>query len=338
MRNLFIIQSPFQLISAIEGANYFSGDENTLIICYTTEERNNEQIRMALEYYPHWSEVIELFPTGLPLWPSLQLLLEARKRGKSGYQPERVFIGEYRSQYMVLLLRIMKPRECFLLDDGSITIGIQEEYLKGNRPYVTPGIKGWIVKWVLPVLFRVDRREQLVIHLFTCFDLQPISERQRVIVHSFEYAKSHAGKKTVDQTAIYFFGGHLSGLDVLSEDRELALIGQVKDYFGKRGFRMIYIPHRREPDRKIQRLQTELGMEVIRFNNAAELEVLSLPTIPYGIASFYSTVLLTLPKLCDFTLVQSFQLPLAEMPECYRPVIELTYLEYGKIMPVTELS
>jgi len=338
MQNLFIVQSPFQLLSAIEGANYFKGDENTLIISYTSEDKNNEQIRMALKYYPFWNEVIELAPSRYPIWAGLRLLFEAKRLNKSGYKATRVFIGEYRSQYMMQFFRSMNPQECFLLDDGNITIELQEKYLKENKLYGGDSFKSSVKKWLLTLLSGTKQDREILVHLFTCFDLQPFDAHQLVIKHAFEFTKSPSMNKAVEQSTVFFFGCNFSGLGMLQIERELGLIAAVKLHYEKLNLRMIYIPHRRESEAKIKRIQTEVMLETIHFVYPAEIEIFRLAALPYGIASFFSTVLFTLPRICAFASVDAFSFPLSELPESYRSEIEQTYHEYGKTIRVIEIK
>ena len=59
MSNLFLVRSPFQLINAIEAANYFKSDKNILIIIYTDIAANNTQIKKVLKLFK-WDDIIYL--------------------------------------------------------------------------------------------------------------------------------------------------------------------------------------------------------------------------------------------------------------------------------------
>lgn len=328
MQNLFIVESPFQMLSAIEGANYFKGEENTLIVSYSSEDKNNEQIRMVLECYQHWDHVIELAPSRYSFLTGIKLLHEMKKLIESDYRPRRIFIGEYRSRFMTQFFHSMTPHECFLLDDGNITIELQEKYLKNNKPYGNNSIKSRVKNLMLAILTGVRQEETILIHLFTCFDLQPFDTRQSVIKHTFDFAKSFSKKKLVEQTTVFFFGGNFSGLGMLPIKREIELIEAAKNYYEKMNLKMVYVPHRRESEGKVKMVRHVLNLDVIRFQLPAEIEILKLDTLPYGIASFCSTVLFTLPRIANFSSVDSFQLPISEMPEQLQSEIAKVYSTY----------
>lgn len=325
MHNLFIVQSPFQLLSAIEGAHRFNQDINILILCYSPEETNNRQTRILHSYYSRWDRVIVVPPKKSTFLVGVNLLLVLKKLIRERLRPGRVFIGEYRSWQMMQFVYDLRPQDCFLLDDGNITIELQEIYLPTNQRYGKPSLKSRIVRRLLVTFLGLKPETNQIINLFTCFDLQPFSSSQRVLKHEFEYAKTFSQNKEVDCSVVYFFGGNISGAGLLSLERELGLLMEVKNHYEKKGLKTVYIPHRREDKHKIQRIREELNIETIDFDFPAEIEMLRRKTLPIGIASFYSTVLLTLPRIASFSSIQAFEFPLSELPQHYQSEVKKVY-------------
>lgn len=325
--NIFIVQSPFQLLSAIEGANYFKGDKNTLIVCYSPESVGNQQISMLMDYFRHWDDVIIIPPPKFTFQMGVNLIFTLRTVVKTGIRPERIFIGEYRAWQMIQYFHTLQPKECFLLDDGNITIELQKKYLSTNRVYGSIRFRGRLLKWVLTFFMRLKQESNIVIHLFTCFDLQPFSCRQLVLRHSFEFAKLFSRNKEIDSSVVFFFGCNFSGLGLLSIEREIELISTVKLYYEKANLKLAYIPHRRESKDKIKLIQERLKLNTICFDFPAEVEMIKRETLPYGIASFYSTVLFTLPRICKFLSIDAFEFPLSELPKQFHSEVEQMYLD-----------
>lgn len=338
MNNLFIVQSPFQLLSAIEAANYFRADRNTLVVCYVGEENNNAQINQLVKLYSNWCEVMTISPSKSNFLTGIKALRLLKEMANARFNPQRIFIGEYRSWYMPHFFQMLNPQECFLLDDGNVTIELQKNYLLENRPYGLAGVKSWIKRGVVNLLLGANKNEKRLIHLFTNFDLKQFSPQQQVIQHSFEFIRSSAIKKRIDKTTIYFFGGPISELGLLPLTRELVLIDLIKKHYEAMDLKMSYIPHRRDTQEKIELIAGKLKIEVIRFDSPAEVELVSRATQPCGIASFYSTTLLTLPKISSFEYVDAFKLPISELPEVYRLEIESVYSKYDTVMRVIDIA
>jgi hypothetical protein len=338
MRNIFIIQSPFQLLSAIEAANYFREDDNVLIVCYVPEDKTNQQIRNVLELYKYWVELIEISSPSNFFLRGIKLLCLMKKLINSGFQTDRIFIGEYRSWYMVQFFHNINPKQCFLLDDGNITIELQKKYIPTNKLYGEFSLKVALWEWFLSLILDLNKNKYILINLFTCFDLKPFNPSQLVIRHSFEFARLLSKNKGMDHESIYFFGGNLCELGLLPIRRELKLIEVVREYYQKMNVKMNYIPHRRESQEKIELIQNELKINVIRFIFPAEIEMLGRDVLPFGIASFYSTVLLTLPKICSFVSVDAFKFPLTEIPVKYQAEIGQIYSDYQNTQGIKVLE
>lgn len=338
INNIYIIQSPLQLLSAIEAANYYKEDKNILLIRYANEKLTNFQIKEILKLYSGWSSVFEILPNKFNLLTGLKTISLTKKLcsnfGKSG----RIFLGDYRSWYAPYLLTGKLSNDCYLLDDGNSTIDIQNNYLSKSRLYFGGGLKGFVKNIVFSFWKLLVGNDESNVNIFTGFDLKPNCDRQKVICHSFEYLRLLSVDKSIDKASVYFFGAPISELSLLSRARELELLGNVNDLYKSSNINLIYIPHRRDSLQKIACIEGTLKIDVVKFAHCAEVELILSSVIPFGIASFYSTVLYTLPKIFNFELVESYKLPILEMPDYHRAGLAMVYAEYEKSMRVIDFS
>lgn len=337
--NLYIVESPFQLLSAIEAKHFFATSKSILIIRYSSQATNTQLEEM--KKLAHWDEIIEIRSL-LNVNMSNIMLLGALKRlqGQSIFF-DKIFIGEYRSRSMRLFFDILNPIECFLLDDGNITIEIQNKYLPFclDYDYVSTTTKKMlknIFYAVSRVYFHAPKNKRCDIDLFTCFELSAFDNKQKVIKHNFEYNKTMAiGKKILADT-IYFFGGNISEEGIIDIKAEITLLRNIKDYFHIQQKTVIYIPHRRESVKKLEQIKLFFD-DVLYFKYPAEMQFVLAREIPSGIASFCSTALFTVSRMYKFESVNAFMLPLDNIRQEYAQDIAAVYNEYAKTMEVISL-
>lgn len=343
-KNLFVVESPFQLLSAMEARNYFSNEHSTLIIKYSgfAHRNNDAQIRMV-SGLDTFDEVIEIRPFSGVLEANLRLMMLLRKLIKQDQKFTKIFLGEYRSWYQRKFLKLPGFPEGYILDDGSSTIVLQRDHLSKGTPYfLSTGLRRKIqsLYYGLISILLKDSAEDFagVVHLFTCFDLQPVNERQKVIRHTFPFIKAHSRAKKVAASSIYFFGSPLSERRIISREQELALLGKIAAYYTHAGRELIYVTHRGESHEKLQQIRMQCGMEITTFGKPAEIQFLLMDVLPAGIASFVSTALFTVSSMFSFESVEVFHLPLQDLPEVNRKAYISIYAEYRKTMRVVDLN
>lgn len=328
MKNLFVVQSPFQLLSAIEAANYFSQDQNILVVSYSPEEINNRQMDLVMSSFCQWENVFVTPPVRYIFEIGLKQLWVLKQMCRAKYQPDRVFIGEYRSWQMFQYFYTLSPHEWFLLDDGNATLHVQKEFISKMCQYPVTNLKERFKRAVLMTVLGLNTTKINVVNLFTCFKLEPFSSEQKVLMHAFEYTKAKVRDRRVDLSKIFFFGSNLSGIGMLSERREIVLLKEIADYYEHRGLTMVYVPHRRESAGKIDKIRKALNVEILLFNVPAEIQFANMEILPKGIAAFFSTVLFTLPKIVTLDSVDAFRLSSAELAEHYRLGTNQVYADY----------
>lgn len=346
MVNLFIVESPFQFLSAIEANHYFKNEENILIIKYSsyrTHQKNNEQLTL-LRDFSAWKEVIEIEASYSTRLSNLKLLFFLNKVKSKYANLDKIFIGEYRSWVQREYCNVLNPNECFVLDDGNMALELQKTYIPFGRYFYFGAteqqqhFERFQHKILSKLLLRQKGSERKDFNLFTCFNLMPYSPKQTVIKHSFEYLKREAQQKDVLKNTVYFFGSNLSELDLMSKEEEKKLLKSILEYFKNRNINMVYLPHRRESSHKLDYIQNTLGIQLRYSKYPAEIEFVMMDKLPQYLASILSTALHTVSKIATFDEVIAFKMSYDKINEVYLEDIATTYEEYHKTMKVIDLN
>lgn len=336
-KNLYIVESPFQLISAIEANEYFK-KESLLLIKYNGNKVNEKQFELLIKN-TNFSEIIKIKSNLYNFGANLKLFYYLKRLFLDNIKFEKIFIGEYRSFHMRKFFDILKPKGCYVLDDGNVSIEIGINIDKMQDLYYFNGVKGYIKKTIynLELLFfglnsfSINRN----INIYTCFSMELTNIKP--IKHSFEYIKS-INKSKQSSNLVYFYGANLEeiGLSIL---KEINYLKQVIDYYItiNPAYKIIYIPHRKEKTKKLSRINNELKLEIKYNDYPAEVQSVYDNNIPAHIASFYSTVLITLPLINKYDSCTSFSFSTTEVFAKYKQEIQTTINEYENKMKVVHL-
>ena len=335
--NLFIVESPLQLINATEASQHFGNSENMLVVRKTHNVHADRQISNLVSLVK-WDDVIWLDSEDKSVFlKALQLIRKFLKRHLS---VGRVFIGEFRSPWMLVFAENIKPQELFLLDDGAGTPIRQREDLdpenKSKFYAEQSGSMATLVKKILCNLlglkyFTMDRQ----IHLYTFFELQPY-EKQKVVHNDFmflrEYSKKH---QSIDEDAIYFIGTSMAEIGVLSEHTYMSLLKKVLMVNSDKT--IVYIPHRRECENKISEISRIDNVEVRRLENIVEYEFLFLDQIPSKILCFPTMAAFTLKKIFPSLTINMLRLNAEDINERYREATISNYKLYSNVVNLIEV-
>ena len=136
---------------------------------------------------------------------------------------------------------------------------------------------------------------------FTIFNLK----QDNVIETKYSYIKQYMSEKIVE-SSVYFIGQPLVELSMLNENNYKNELKKVIDFYESKKF--VYILHRRQNEKLIKKLALVLGFEYKRFDQLIEFEMINRPTIPSEFATFYSTAIVTLPKLIEKCKYRAFRI------------------------------
>jgi hypothetical protein len=335
--NLFIVESPFQLVSAVEASNYFNDEEALFIIKYNKNNTNINQLEKIKKLF-NINNVIEIRAFFSNLDSNIQLFLLLKKFAKEKKLFNKIFIGEYRSFHMRKFLDYFSKAESFCLDDGNITYQVYN-FIKDKKDeyYFNNGLKGLLKKIICNVqliLFGLDKLEiKREIRLFTCFD---ISKTDKHIIHNFLNIKKNY-KISILKNIVYFYGSYLEILKI-SQDKQILFLKEVIDFFKKMDLEIVYLPHRLESQEKLNLIKEKLNLKIVKNEFPAEIQLLVDGFIPEYIASFGSSILISLPKMFpEIKHVYSFFPNSSFIPKIYLLDWELMKENYKKKMKVIDL-
>ncbi|BAK72691.1 hypothetical protein [Arcobacter sp. L] len=336
--NLYIVESPFQLLSAVEASKYFNNEKSLFVIKYNKKESNVIQLKKIKDLFK-LNNVIEIKPLLSNFDSNLQLLLLLKKFDKEKKNFNRIFIGEYRSFHMRKFFDYFSKAESYCLDDGNITYQIfQLIKEKKDEYYFNNGIKGLIKEIVYkmqPILFGLNNLEiKRNIKLFTCFD---IPKENKHIIHDFSNIKKEY-KVSNSKNIVYFYGSYLEIIGI-SKEKQIEFLEQAMGVFKKLDLEIIYLPHRLESEDKLNLIKDKLNLKIVKNEFPAEIQLLVDGFIPECIASFGSSVLISLPKIFpEIKNVYSFFPTSSILPNRYLEEWEEMKKNYKKSVKVVELK
>ncbi|MBE2167289.1 MULTISPECIES: polysialyltransferase family glycosyltransferase [unclassified Cobetia] len=319
--NLFLAESPLQIISCYElAAQLFKGQKNVLVVKYSGEskkETHDYQIRRTVEALD-WDEVIEI-----SFKHRLQQLSWLKKRKhiseitkKYQNKVNNLCMGEFRSAWMHDIKERISPLNLYLSDDGAAIITVKKQYID----------KG---------IHHVSKKKENIEHdnysrpiIFTSFLND--SKKERIIHNDYRILRSKNDTKQVDDELVLYFGSKYSEGGIMSLENELSLIEKVNSYYSKKNKKLIYIPHRGDSEKKLSLIEGTLGVETNSLGLPAELYILTLNKMPWGIAGAYTSALISLKSIADFNSICSFKIPNEHLNPKHVDTINNVYEEYYK--------
>lgn len=292
MKNLFIVSSPFQCISAIEAKTQLSLENNVIVAIYYSKDgsKTHAQMREIFEL-SDWDKVIEI---GLEKKKSKYFdyisIIKELKKCEYG----NIFIGHF-GQFQNILLSNLITSKIYALDDGLAT-------LRWHKTELNPNIKNNIKfskkmkmlrYYLIGLKTNFDKKR---INYFTMFDLKPYYG-ETIIQNKFIFINRYITNKKVDNGTVYFIGQPLYDGTYFDKNVYFKFLENLKNYFIKQGIKIVYIPHRREENLEELNNIIDKYFEIRRLSTSVEINLLKSDVLPIGIYSFYSTALFTIYKI-----------------------------------------
>lgn len=336
MIDLYVVESPLQALSAAE-AKALNGDnvESVIFVKYGLDTRHvhNDHLERSV-IFGMWNKIVPLrFSkyTGLKYHFSLIFFLLALKKKYCG-RVRNLYIGEFRSDWMLYLRCVVDPIRSYLLDDGAATLTVQERYLSKRILWPCERSASVFKKIVKRCLYSVvydERVAQKLIHLFTSFDV-PAAPEQEVLKHSFEFARRNI-RIIEDRPEVYYFGAKYSEAGIMTERAEIDFLSGVFCYYKKMGFIVVYIPHRDDSFSKVSKIEKMFGVTIKRLGCAAEVYFSVCGYMPLRIAAAYSSVLNSLRFFRGCEACDSFVIPSSMLESPFREAVGDVYDYYRNI-------
>lgn len=335
--NLFIVESPFQFISAIEANMYFNDEKSLFVIKYNKNKNNIKQLKKIKNLF-NINNIIEIKSSFSNFDSNVKLFLLLKKFIKENVTFSKIFIGEYRSFHMRKFFDYFAESKSFCLDDGNITYQICNLVKdKKDEYYFDNGFKGFLKKTLYEfesILFGLNKLKiKREIKLFTCFDIPKIDGN---IIHDFSNIKKEYNLSS-SKNIVYFYGAYLE-IAGISKEKQIEFLKQVVDFFKQINLEIIYLPHRLESEDKLNLIKDKLNLKIIKNELPAEIQLLVDGFIPQYIASFASSVLVSLPKFFpEIKNVYAFFPNSSLIPDMYLSDWEEMKLNYKNNMKVIDL-
>lgn len=290
--NLFIVESPLQLLCAYEAISREKDYE--LLIRQTGRGLNDQHLITCAEYLNLDYQVFLLFPhkikwglvRNIPLWLRLWL---------SSYQ--NVYLGSVYSSALTLISKIIRSGKIQYLDDGAATIRAQAEMAAGKRE-----IKNW----------------------FTFFNLMPL-EDQVIKRHKFDCLNRLVCQR--DYAGSYFIGQPVEIMKGINKEDYICVVKSIAKNYSEEN-PLIYIPHRIEDYELLKKYK---NIRILRLDMPIELYFIKhTEKLPKEVYSFYSTALVSLKNLFPEVLASAIKINMKETANTHlKDVYE--YMENNEI-------
>jgi len=320
LKDIFVVSSPYQVLSAFEARLYFGSTSNILIVSLPSDSDmiSSRQICDVVERTA-WDEVYFVYPqSSNKLYGVLKrwwILL--RFMFLHNFNCHRFFIGDFRVQWKHYLRSVVRPDEVILIDDGSASVGVFNDYLSNGELYPKKdnALKEFFEKLLyFPFVLRRSSSDNFAV--FTSYSFPETSDIT-IFHNDFSNLKSlfSSSEKSINNSLVWFIGSPYSEKGVLEYDYEVEFLATCIRWLEEKGLEVTYVAHRFDSCKKLAFIRRALGIKVKQLALPVEVYALSGEEVPGSVAAVYSSVLETLPKIVKFNEAYSFRLPHADSLE-----------------------
>lgn len=346
MSNFYIIESPLQALCALE-VSLASKGENFIVVRLSGGEhiRNDEQI-ISIVSKREWDYLYFMdcsrrrFRIQEYIYERRVLTkIEALFKNKIDY----FYIGDFRSSFMHIMKCAVNAEKDILLDDGTVTIEIVNNYLSQGLFYpANKFFKAGRNRKKLMRLFvgKYINKERMSQRMGVCTAYNKLNYNDILPVSFTNVKKLFYLERTIDDSLVYFYGSKYSEEGILSLTYELSFLKKVSEYYHSKGKVVIYFAHRAESKSKLDTIKNDLGFsDVFIPNQTAEVFLLESEKLPYEISSACSSVLVNSSVVFPEIMLRSFRIELGEVPEKYKDGIDISYKYFETVgIPIEVLS
>jgi len=313
--NIFIVAGPLHIMNSIEAIDYFKTQNNILLILYTDNQKQLNQMEKILSFIDWYSiKYIPLPQTAIDkifFAKKISTLLNDINKDSI----DKIFVGEYRSDHVNHIVNFFQNRDIYLLDDGLA----QTDYHQGVS---SQSFRVKIRRFIYKILFY--KLNPIEYTFFTMFDI----ENEKVVKNSYNFFKRYIENKTIKES-VYFIGQPLVEMEILTKDIYKNELSKVINFYGTKEFK--YILHRREKEENIKKLSDELNFQYIEFENLIEVEMLNSKVVPSDFATFFSTAIVTLPNFIKESKYRVFEINNRYLNKKFVDEIISSYEEFKKL-------
>lgn len=267
-KTALFVESPLQLINAIEAVRFFNFESYRIYIRYSGQKNSDLQIDKILEKFSIDSNILVktyIKSSRRNIYDLINFVFFYVKFLLDGCMVDRILIGNYDSIFLKPLILFFNKKKIILLDDGSKTISIQDRFSDSNN-----------------------------INLFTIFNVDK-KKNQSVFINKYKVLNEVLkNTRCVKKDSILFIGAKLAEANLMSNSEYIMYVTQVASIIEQP---MIYVPHRGENINKLESISSISNVRIKYLEYPIELYAFEEGEIPKKVLSFYSTALYTINRL-----------------------------------------
>lgn len=334
--NVFVIESPFQMLSALEAVRYFALDNNVLFMRISGNSRNNEQLG-TIANYGDW---IKIIPFETAKLRDLAAIKRSIREIRKNYEIGLLFLGEFYSPVITAFGVLFSSTKIYVLDDGAGSLEIWNYYHSSDpkqaKRFMHASLNNRIKAMVNCLLRNWPGKKRKVIYLFSCFDLTS-NQRLQVTKHNFDFTRSKTSTLTEQKNdTLFFLGSCACESGVVTEEYYEQCISKVAALY--KDMHLVYLPHRHERADKIASRVAPYGFEIKYLDSIVELGFCELQERPRYVASFLSTALYSLKMIFPEADVTAFLYDESQINQRYRAQSLYYYSYYESYLNLIRLS
>ena len=288
-KNLFVINSPLQLLNSIEAIYKFELKNIIIVAIYNRSIKNIEQIEAQLGKI-NCDEIVRFNPLKEGKLKGYVKLIRYLKK----YSYEYIFLGELEDFRFRAIVANLNKTNLFLVDEGSATVALYESTIKKDR---INRFKFKSLKFIFNGL-KINIKDN--INFFTYYDFNPL-KKGLVIKNNLEYLKKDFIKNELDYEDTLFF--LFQPLHIFSDNKEFknSLKRVIKKNKNKN---IVSIPHREDKETIEIIKDIDNRINILELNQPIEKYFLQLGIYPKYLILYSSTALTTLKILFPNCLVE----------------------------------
>ncbi len=329
--NIFLVETPLQLLNAIEARYSFSANKKVLVVFNGINKSGIQQMKNMINK-TDWDKIYYI--TGAPnkLLYVLTQFSRVNKLNKiiKDYRIiENIFIGDYRSGLMRHIANSVSYKHCYLLDDGSATLLLP--HYKEKLAF-----RQLMIEKLLKIFSRYKPNLISNPFLFTVYDKEKFPDNF-VKNNGYLYIKNQFNNNVLEDK-VFFLGGPLTEKDcVISEDVYFDLLKKIRKYYIN--YDVFYIPHRRENSEKLKRIEDLTGMKVKKLDTCIEYAICFNKENPKVVASFFSSALINLKYILgEKLLIHGFYLEPEYLTDGYKEHVKQVYSHYSEVIEIISIN
>ena len=302
--DVFVVETPLQMLNAIEARAYFRAKKSYLLVL-TSPFFPQEAFSPLIEYNS-WSRMsyIKIREKQNPAESeSGECFWRKKIKEYNGYYKQflcrrklnniskslghfhRLFLGNYLQTYMRHLGNRLKHDELILLDDGTDAVRVNE---MRRLPKVEPksvglgGLKANLHR----ILHEWDYREVEHVTFFSAYELN-LNGNDQLIKNEYEYLRS-LSVRDARSDEVLFLGQCLVDDGWVSKEGYFRYLEKIKDYYSRQ--KLVYVPHKRESGAIINEIVQRLDLNIESYDVPIEFH-LAKGVKPKEIASFFCSAI-----------------------------------------------